>query len=105
MIRTPSAGTGPPDSELASSSGSSSPPVGTARCATSAGRSSRRPEMRSRTRRRGGAAFLALFAAATPVGVALSGQGLTTRVADDGFSEEWPFEIGEASEYAVLFGP
>lgn len=61
--------------------------------------------MRKRSRRRAALACLTVLAGATPAAVALSGQGLTVRAPDDVFSRQWPFEIGEASEYAVLFGP
>ena len=108
MIRTPSADTVTPASGPASNSGSCSPPAGTARCARSAGRSPQRPDMRRRNLRRGALArlaCLALLAASIPGTSDLAGQGSAGEVTDDVFSESWPFEIGETSEYAVLFGP
>lgn len=61
--------------------------------------------MRRRTLRRGAVACLALLAPSLSGIPELAGQSTPDEVADDLFSESWPFEIGETSEYAVLFGP
>lgn len=55
--------------------------------------------------RRGAVACLALLTLSIPGTSDLAGQSTAGEVADDLFSESWPFEIGETSEYAVLFGP
>lgn len=61
--------------------------------------------MRSRYLRRGAALCLVLLVASIPAPSSVSGQTDERGAAEDPFSESWPFEVGETSEYAVLFGP
>ena len=61
--------------------------------------------MRRRNLHRVAVLGLALVVPSIPGTSDLAAQNYAGGVADDVFSEIWPFEIGEASEYAVLFGP